>query len=64
MKPKIFISLNIELAGGGWIYSLVDLTPINTALYAARAAIERGADRLASLVDAALGFDRMCWGMG
>jgi len=64
MKPKIFISLNVELAGGGWVKNLIDLTPINTALYATRAAIERGADRLGAAVDSALGLNKMCWGMG
>ncbi len=64
MKIKIFLSLNIEVPGGGSIRNLIDLTPFNNALYATRAAIDRGADRLRCVIDSALGFDKMCWGMG
>lgn len=64
MRIKISLALNVEAPGGGWIKNLIDLTPLNDALFATRAAIERGADRLRGVVDAALGLDKMCWGMG
>lgn len=62
---KFYISINaVAPTGDGWIKNIIDLTPLNDALYATRSAIEHGADRLRGVVDAALGFDRIYLGVG
>jgi hypothetical protein len=62
---KFYISINaVSPSGDVWIKNIINLTPLNDALYATRSAIERGADRLRGVADAALGFNKMCWGMG
>lgn len=64
MRLKVSLAINVETPAGGWIMNLIDLTPAIKAFFAARAAIERGADRLGAAVDSALGLNKMCWGMG
>lgn len=64
MMIKISLALNVEMPGGGWVKNLIDLTPVVKKYYATRTAIERAADRLRGVANAALGFDRCVWGMG
>ncbi len=62
---RFYISITaVSPSGDGWIKNIINLTPLNDALYATRSAIERGADLMRGVVDAALGMDKMCWGMG